>query len=264
MTHRSRHRSAGRRRRLPAAPPPRRGLPQEQPARVRHADRADRHHGVVPGADRRHAVPAAEPHQPGAAEQLHRHDGAGHAAGDRGRPHRPVGGLGVRLHRRAGGRADGASTTGPSCRPPSSCLPGRRASSARRRAGSWPIFRIPSVHRHAGRHAGVQGPDPGAAGGASRSGPFPEAFQQPAARASFPTCSAATSRALHARCCSARWPRRGAWCSSSCAAAPSWRQARHGGPSPTPSSSVKNLFFAAVIAVLRATCWRPTRACPTC
>ena len=76
---------------------------------------------------------AAEPDQPGAAEQLHRHHGAGHAAGDRRRPHRPVGRLGGRLHRRAGGGADGAVRAGTSCRRRCSAWPPARRS-ARRRA----------------------------------------------------------------------------------------------------------------------------------
>ena len=63
-------------------------------SRVRHAAVARGDHGVLPGHDRRHAAEAAEPHQPGPAEQLHRHHGAGHAAGDRRRPYRPVGRLG--------------------------------------------------------------------------------------------------------------------------------------------------------------------------
>ncbi|KAH2821518.1 hypothetical protein KXV85_002781, partial [Aspergillus fumigatus] len=88
--------------------------------------------------------------------QLHRHHGARHASGDRHRPYRPFGRLGVGLRRRGRRRADGAASHGPGA--------GRRrlpAAGCRDRRGAGllgGLFRHPLLHRHAGRHAGVQGP----------------------------------------------------------------------------------------------------------
>ena len=57
------------------------------------------------------------------------------------------------------------------------CLVARRRRSARRRAIWSPICEIPVLHRHAGRHAGLQGLSLALLGGQSV-GPFPPEFQQ--------------------------------------------------------------------------------------
>ena len=172
-------------------------------------------HGVLPVHDRRHAAAAAQHHQPGPAEQLHRHHGAGHAAGHRGRPHRPVGRLGRRLRRRARGDADGAATS-------IALRPGRRSSAWSSAAsigaaqGYWVAYlQDPVLHRDAGRHAGLQGPDLALLRrpvGRAVPGDF-----QRSARASFPTCSAATALRTAPRCCSASSSRVGAASISACA-----------------------------------------------
>ncbi len=111
--HRPRRRRAGARR-----------LRQGESAAIRDAAFAARHHGVLRVRHRRHPAAAAEPDQPRAAEQLHRHHGARHAAGDRDRAYRPLGRLRVRLRRRARGGHDG---------------PARRSRSFRRRSSAcWP------------------------------------------------------------------------------------------------------------------------------
>ena len=87
---------------VPAAEPLARGreLLEEQSSRLRPAGFAAADHGVLRDRHRRRAVPRRQRHQPDPAEQLHRHHGARHAAGDRRRQHRPFRRLDRRLRRR--------------------------------------------------------------------------------------------------------------------------------------------------------------------
>ena len=148
---------------------------QEQFAHLWHAAVAVCDHAVLPGHDRRHAAAAAQPDQSRAAEQLHRHHGARHAAGDRDRTYRPLGRLGRRLRRRGRRGADGPLSGRLS--PGVHRMPagGRGDRGGARLLGR--LFRDPFLHRYAGRHAGLQGPCARAAAGPVRravSGNLPE------------------------------------------------------------------------------------------
>ena len=70
----------------------------------------------------RHFVQTAEPYESGSPKQLHRHHGAGYAAGDCCGPHRPFGGFGGRLYWSACRSFDGATWACISCQRRFVCL----------------------------------------------------------------------------------------------------------------------------------------------
>ena len=143
---------------------------------------------------------AGQPDQPGAAELLHRHHGAGHAADHRRRPYRPFGRLDRRLHRRPCRRAAGAVGIDHFVPATSACLCG---GADRRGAGLLGRLSEDSVlHRDAGRHAGLPRPDSTCCSAGPVDRAVPAGF--PAARLGFiPDFFGGDPLRRHARCCSA-------------------------------------------------------------
>ena len=118
---------------------------------------------------------AAEPDQPGAAEQLHRHHGAGHAARHRGRAYRSFGRLHRRLRRRTCRRDDGAVGHRPVTTTIACLIVGGIIGAAQ---GYWvAYFKVPSFIVTLAGMLVFKGLTLALLGGMSV-GPFPVAFQR--------------------------------------------------------------------------------------
>ena len=134
-------------------------------------------------------------------------------------------------------------------RPSPACVVGGVIGAAQ---GYWVAYlQDPVLHRHAGRHAGLQGPDPGAARRQSV-GPFP-ASSSASAPASFPMSSAATGLRLTPRCSSALLASRRCVYLAAAAAAPTSRKHAVGDGAASRFFVVKN----ALLAVLIIAFWLP-------
>ncbi|CAA9262465.1 MAG: L-arabinose ABC transporter, permease protein AraH, partial [uncultured Blastococcus sp.] len=131
-----------------------------QPADQRYLRRVRRHRRVVRVPHRRRLAEPRQHHQHRPPVLLHPGAGDRHGPGDHRRPHRPVGRIGGRAHRRGLGRPGdpaGLPVVGGHARRPR-CRPG-----GRRMAGLLGgLRRHPRVHRDPRRHARV--PRPHAAG----------------------------------------------------------------------------------------------------
>ena len=161
---------------------------EKQSAGLRPAGFAAVDHGVFRDCHWRRAVPRRQRDQPHPAKQLHRHHGAGHAAGYRRRQHRPVRRLDRWLRRRLRGDAHG----GLSCslarlRPQATLAAGHPTGAYSRRRDrrfSGLLHRLqqdPLVHRDARRHADFSRTDRQHA-----AGPVCRAFRQRASSRSAP------------------------------------------------------------------------------